>query len=432
MSSNLYKNAVTRRNIHEGECIKIETKTSAKKINIEWAINKETIDIANASPKGEKKGVIATSIHYGIHTFNLELCVPGWRRSQDGFSAFYLTVPRKKDNDDDFVARYTVAFGRNEHMVTRMSSIRNDFDLGVGFPNFTETEALVYAVYNKELVFRINVEIFECESVIKASWIDERNPHSESIAAGLLSKMYEDRVNADASIVASYLNKDNIKKPKHLRVHKCVLTASSPVFHAFFKEKTISFIAMNQWNASVIMTMIRFLYLGKIELNDTAEIEDEQEDEEHDSLDSLEFDDLTGLQCKYDDQEEVKCSDEEIVLSKNKDANIEMNKLLNYIECGEDVRKLFELFQIGDRYEMNELLIACCHTLRCYVTLETCCVFLAYLEKYTHLNEVKDIKLSILEFIIQNIKTIKSSSGYLYLLQNKPLLMDQMIDKLAV
>ena len=147
------------------EAISIETNTVTKRININWSINKQTIDIAKLSSKGEKKGVIETSVGHEHYTFNLELCVPGWRRSQDGFSAFYLTVPREKtpkpksksddnhndnDNDNDyengdnisddensdFIARYTVTFGRNNNKLTRKSSVRNDFDLGVGFPKF--------------------------------------------------------------------------------------------------------------------------------------------------------------------------------------------------------------------------------------------------------------------------------------------------------
>merc|ERR1719384_2016306 len=77
------------------DCIKIETNTLAKKTTIEWKINKQTIEIAKMSAKGDDKGVIGTSVDFGGHTFNVELCVPGWRRSQDGFSAFYLTVPQK-------------------------------------------------------------------------------------------------------------------------------------------------------------------------------------------------------------------------------------------------------------------------------------------------------------------------------------------------
>ena len=59
------------------DSIKIETKTLAKKTTIEWKINKQTIEIAKMSAKGEDKGVIGTSVDFGGHTFNLELCVPG-------------------------------------------------------------------------------------------------------------------------------------------------------------------------------------------------------------------------------------------------------------------------------------------------------------------------------------------------------------------
>eukprot|EP00488_Nonionellina_sp_1-RS-2012_P001400 TRINITY_DN2257_c0_g1_i1.p1 TRINITY_DN2257_c0_g1~~TRINITY_DN2257_c0_g1_i1.p1 ORF type:complete len:195 (-),score=64.64 TRINITY_DN2257_c0_g1_i1:18-602(-) len=191
----------------------------------------------------------------------------------------------------------------------------------------------------------------------------------------------------------------------------------------FFKDKEISSIVMNQWNADIIMRMIRFLYLGQIELDFAQNIEDElDEDEEGISGLSLESDDVT-VDHKYDAEEEVKCSEEQGMnasLSLNKASNNKLNfndmSVLLQMEC-EDVRKLFGLFEIAECYEMNELLIACCHKLRCYVTLETCCIFLIYLDKYNHFDEIKDITHCISQFIIENIRTVKSSSGYLYLLQ---------------
>ena len=39
----------------EKESINIETKTITRYINIKWSINKQTIDIAKLSSKGEKK-----------------------------------------------------------------------------------------------------------------------------------------------------------------------------------------------------------------------------------------------------------------------------------------------------------------------------------------------------------------------------------------
>merc|ERR1740123_2813717 len=245
------------------------------------------------SAKGEDKGVIGTSVDFGGRSFNLELCVPGWRRSQDGFSAFYLTVPTQKskgkpkptspsnsnsnansiqdedsgneasmdtereyDDDDElsnhnsnssttndtdadaeFVARYKVSFGQNDNTLTRMSSIRNDFDLGVGFPNFTELSRLIESMDENELVFKIEVEIFESQSIIQQTSRYDETQSAPNIAARLIAKMYEEKLNCDAVISSHYMNSHNVQKIKHFKVHKCILTAASPVFQAQFERE---------------------------------------------------------------------------------------------------------------------------------------------------------------------------------------------------
>ena len=426
------------------------------------------------------------------------LYIIGWRRSQDGFSAFYLTVPQKAklpqlsndnstsnsedeesasedavqsraeppkfDNDTEFVARYKVSFGQNDNVLTRMSSIRNDFDLGVGFPNFTEVSTLIEAMDENELLFRIEVEIFECESTVKQGSIYNEAQNAPNIAARLLAKMYHEKLNCDAVIASNYVNQQNIEKTRHFKVHKCILTAASPVFNTFFKhnskENATSSIVMNQWNLDIVIAMIKFLYLGKIELEHGDEINYEEaadggtEDDEFDGglgdL-SLECDVIESDDSKVDVQEEIKCeedeeeSEESSILGipsspaaaaaatssfkKSESVNADLNELK--LNCPEDAQKLFGLFQIAECYEIEELIIACCHKLRSYITVQTCCIFLIYLDKYTHLSEIKSIKHCILDFIVANIKKIKLSNGYLYLLQNKPALLDELIDKIT-
>merc|ERR1712176_414595 len=130
--------------------------------------------------------------------------------------------------------------------------------------------------------------------------------------------------------------------------------------------------------------------------------------------------------AKMEMQEEIKCEEEEETedsdssfsatprekvfkqKSGNGDGDAELNELKT--NCPEDAQKLFGLFQIAECYEIEELIIACWHKLRGFITIETCCIFLIYLDKYTHLEEIKKIKGCILDFIVANIKTIKLSS----------------------
>merc|ERR1712190_341065 len=95
--------------------------------------------------------------------------------------------------------------------------------------------------------------------------------------------MYDEKLNCDAVITSNYMNAHNVQKTKHFKVHKCILTAASPVFHTFFKhnsrENATSTIVMNQWNLDIILAMIKFLYLGKIELDHGDELRVDQEDD---------------------------------------------------------------------------------------------------------------------------------------------------------
>jgi len=513
------------------EAINIETNTVTKHINIKWSINKQTIDIAKLSSKGEKKGVIETSVRHKRYTFNLELCVPGWRRSQDGFSAFYLTVPREKrprrtlptDNDridddnnalienqsprsqhnnnnvndnsedvflsneddapdhdnSDFVARYTVTFGRNHNKLTRKSSVRNDFDLGVGFPNFTEVETLSNAIYGNILEFNIQVEIFECQSKIKnCPYLDnyhiKQTENANGITSKLVEKMYNEKLNCDAAIITNYINKKGIKKRKSIRVHKCILTAASPVIEILFKHKSAenvtSSIIMTEWNINTVLSMIKFIYLGKVELiNDDIDDIDDNIDENapkglDDDDDDIDDDDQVSeeVKCDQDDDDEEKSTststsdsdtsinsesvddnnskisiqllseesknDNELDDKENKD---EIMKDLE-LECPENARALFALFQIAECYEIKELSIACCHELTSYITPQTCCFALLMINKYTHLNDkMKHIKNYILRFMVNNIRMLQKTKGYLYLLQNKPYLLDELITRIT-
>lgn len=81
------------------------TRTLSVCHNIRWEIDDRSIEIAKLATKADKRGVIEATVIKDGYDFKLELCASGWRSSQDGYCAFYLTVPNMTDT---FVARYRV------------------------------------------------------------------------------------------------------------------------------------------------------------------------------------------------------------------------------------------------------------------------------------------------------------------------------------
>lgn len=471
------------------EAIKIETRTFTKKLNIEWIINKKTMDIAKLSPNRHKKGVISTTMQYGAHALNFELCITGWKRSHRDHSAFYFTVPTEHDHGlkedehkeppPEFVARYSISFQNGNTTVTRKSSTRTDFNLGVGFPNFTEQKTLFQAVQDNKLVLKIQIEIFERKSRVRQ--LPEAKQGGNAIAQ-LMSKMYRDKINADAVIIVDRSNGHHghsrspsaTKSSRRIMVHRCVLTAASPVFHSFFKhrsaENETSSIVMDQWDEEIVSAMVRFLYLGRIEFDEHSKDECRGtlgRTESASDLDSLTvggLDEMTPdppvLETTEFAMEEVKqnqigeeegagTSDPEAIgqkmtskqmrettkaedLRRGKGVVFEDKGLRRLeSECPQRVRRLLGLFQIAECYEIEELLVSCCCALRDCISHQSCVLLLLYLTKYEHLDFIKQINQNILDYTARNIKVVKKTGSYQYALQNKPGLIDNLIDRLA-
>lgn len=198
------------------------------------------------------------------------------------------------------------------------------------------------------------------------------------------------------------------------------------------------------------------VYLGRIEFDQhtTSKVDhnvmarseslSEDEAEEHDLHDmpSLRRYDSVGLdeeEVKRDDvghEDEVKTDQHEEGTKKqctdsqrNRSDNSSWDSLS--ADCPERVRKLIALFQIAECYEIEELLLACCAELRESVDLQSCVLLMLHLAKYEHLEDIKHINKHILDYTIRNIKAVKKTDGYRYILQNKPDLVDVIIDRLA-
>lgn len=240
----------------ESEHLAIETKTTSKTHCINWVIDFRSLHIAQLAAKGDKRGVIEANVEKEGHKFKLELCASGWRNSQDGYCAFYLTV---QDQDELFVARYRVQVGT----ISRISSIRHDFHLGVGFPNFCEQSQLEQFMTNSSVRFMVTVEIFSCKSKVQV-------PNKPLVINGLISpqevlsklmkEMLQNRLHTDVDLLCqSY----------RIPIHKCVLAHASPVFRAIFShnfvENSTSQICMHEWKPEIVELMVIFLYTARIE-----------------------------------------------------------------------------------------------------------------------------------------------------------------------
>ena len=181
-------------NENESSKTSVLTRTKSVSHHIRWEIDDRSIQIAKLATKADKRGVIEATVIKDGYDFKLELCASGWRSSQDGYCAFYLTVPNMTDT---FVARYRVQFGQT----SRVSSIRHDFQLGVGFPNFCHQDTLDSCLTNKICLFNIVIEIFNCESTIKLPLAPLCGTQPDLVLANLMRSIYSNRLHCDVKLV---------------------------------------------------------------------------------------------------------------------------------------------------------------------------------------------------------------------------------------
>lgn len=92
------------------ELIQITTKTISKRMAITWDIDERSLLMARAQRKHRDSSVILATIKRDGMEFKLELCTLGWKSSQPGYCAWYLTIPNATDsNGNDLVARYNIS-----------------------------------------------------------------------------------------------------------------------------------------------------------------------------------------------------------------------------------------------------------------------------------------------------------------------------------
>jgi hypothetical protein len=407
------------------ECLKgheemtVQTKTSASVHNIHWAIDDRSLYIANLAAKGDKRGVIEANVEKGGHTFKLELCASGWRNSQDSYSAFYLTVP---DQDETFVARYRVQVGD----IQRISSIRHDFHLGVGFPNFCLQTALSDGMMGGHVRFFVSVEVFSCSSVVKCPKLTEPLPVAlcaDSVLSRWMRRLFKERVHADVSLIC--------RGGKRIAAHKSVLSVASPVFSSMFRHEMVESrtneVNMLDWDCSSVEEMVRFIYTARLPYSAIDVSDDDEEVSSSSSEAIFGSQDLRDGKSGLDDDEQM--SDSETTVSSE-------GTMLSAVvkgDCSSDLSKhsAFHLFELAEFYKIQPLVVSCCECLHQGLTADSACDLLIRIQKYSHVREICAIHDAIWDFITSNLDLVKRSDGYSRLLRHYPVLLSQLIDKIT-
>jgi len=401
----------------ERTSITIETTTVPKVYAIEWRLDEESIAIgsaknkfkggssANSSDDEGSNGVIeATFIRHSIR-FKMELCITGWVNSNRGYAAFYLTIPRDatQKNTERLVARFSVAIKDTDKSKT--SSIRDDFHLGVGFPNLCSESVLRESARRNggELVVEVKIEIFKTQSRVneldqeiynkyaaqfRVEPVGGRSPESGehpegrsmgSIQSNVLSAMLEDDSFCDVAILSRTADGER----KSIKVHKCVLLHSSLVFQRMFSsfvegQDNVINLEQSLWSHHIIRQLVRFLYLGRIEA-----------------------------------------------------------------ACCSDIETLYQLFCAAEYFAVGNLITECCHQFILTLCPESVCYLLLKLESdggsasgqplFGHVEQLRFMrKHDILwRYAVSNIAAVKKAKYYRQMMYTAPQILDTLIDKMT-
>lgn len=380
--------------------ISISTMTVPTMYNVSWEIDESSLnysmlrsndgsntngqrDVSKNNQSGD--GVLEALLTENGMQFKLELCITGWRNSSRGYSAFYLTIPsteplRQGGPRQRVMARYTVRVNDTAH--SKRSSIRDDFHLGVGFPNMCTVDALDESrrANDGRLALNVEIEIFKTESRINRMEgkvirdFHRRFPSTTPPNANsILAAMYRDSSCCDVSIVCRTAD----SKRKAISAHRCILVHSSVVFERMlsndaFVESIDGTVDLEQslWTHATIKEMVRFLYLGEI------------------------------------DTEFVSC-----------------------------IERLFELFRIAEYYQISSLIEECCRHFLLTLSVDTVCLLLLKLkdDAFSHVEPLQFIRDSdiLWIFAVQHIQKVKKTDGYQLVMRHAPQILSQLIDRMA-
>jgi len=380
--------------------ISISTMTVPTLYNVSWEIDESSLnysmlrshdgsnangqrDVSKNNQNGD--GVLEALLTENGMQFKLELCITGWRNSSRGYSAFYLTIPsteplRQGGPRQRVMARYTVRVNDTAH--SKRSSIRDDFHLGVGFPNMCTVDALDESrrANGGRLAPNVEIEIFKTESRInrmEGKVIRDFQRRFPSTAApsgnSILAAMYRDSSCCDVSIVCRTAE----GKRKAISAHRCILVHSSVVFERMLKsdafvESINGTVDLEQslWTHATIKEMVRFLYLGEI---DAA-----------------------------------------------------------FVNC---IERLFELFRIAEYYQITSLIEECCRHFLLTLSVDTVCLLLLKLNgnSFSHVAPLQFIRDSniLWSFAVQHIQKVKKTDGYQLVMRHAPEILSQLIDRMA-
>jgi hypothetical protein len=393
----------------------VQTKTTSRSYYVNWVIDERSLLIARMAARGERRGVVEATVSKEGLEFKLELCVSGWKNSSDGYTAFYLTIPEATER---LTARYKIKVGDFD----RMSTIRTDFHLGVGFPNFCHKSIIDKTDEHGQLRICVIVEIFTCESKVEDLKQNNRLIVSkpENVLSRTMKQLYESRLHTDLKLVC---------RNEIIPVHKCLLSCFSPVFRALFShnfvENQSNELHLNEWHPRTIKEMVKFLYTAQINIDFNIQTKDQ----------------IQITNSNSNNNNNININNNQRWTENNSNLhNVGLDFDENKVETtpppsnnnnnNNNSNTTFELFRLAECYKIESLVIACCEKMYSQLSLNTASNLLIQFDRYSHVNEVRVLQNDIWEFVIENIRKIKILNSYQKLRQY-PSLMSTLVDKLS-
>ncbi|KAL7303830.1 hypothetical protein TKK_0003954 [Trichogramma kaykai] len=200
--------------------------------------------------------------------FNLELYPEGECEEVEGlFNSVYLTYLKTDSTKelDKLICKSTISVIRDEKVLTELK-LHEDFlqSDSWGRMKFYDLEKI------DDLISRKNTVTFRCELEIFTEYINNENEtdnetEDENFEEKKFNLPFPSEELSDIELSTS--------DKKTIRAHKFILAMVSPVFRAMFNhdmlENKNNTIKITDTSHNILVEMLRFIYTGEIEINET-------------------------------------------------------------------------------------------------------------------------------------------------------------------